>query len=94
MLEEFRKLGLLRTFVLPALFLFLIPTISLVVFEAGEAKYDGMARSGIEESIRKDPRLDAAGREALAFFREHPLSEMLISTIPSISSSQNSFRQP
>ena len=40
----------MRTFVLPVLFLFLIPTISLVVFEAGEAKYDGMARSGIEQA--------------------------------------------
>ena len=83
MLKEFRKLGLLRTFVLPALFLFLIPTISLVVFEAGEAKYDGIARSGFEQSIDEDPQLDAAERaEALAFVREHPLSKMLASTDP------------
>jgi Zn-dependent protease with chaperone function len=83
MLEEFRKLGFLRTFVRPALSLFLIPAISLVVFEVGEAKYDGIALSGIEKAIREDPQLDDAAREkALAFFRGHPLSEMLTSTDP------------
>lgn len=83
MLEEFRKLGLVSTFVRPALFLFLVPAISLVVFEAGEAKFDGIARSSVEKAIREDPRLDDTAREkALAFFREHPLSEMLTSTDP------------
>lgn len=83
MLEEFRKLGLLRTFVLPTLSLFLIPTISLIVFEVGEAKYDRIARTSIERAIQENQQLNAAERkDALAFFREYPLSEMLTSTDP------------
>lgn len=83
MFEEFRKLGALHKFVVPSLYLFLIPVLSVVVFGWGQAQYDGIVRTGLERTFLENSQLDDAERqEALAFCRAMRMSKLLESKDP------------
>ena len=76
--QGFSKLGFGKTFVLPALLVFLIPVLSLMFFLHAQSRYDAMAREGLLEQIRADPDLTAEERaEAIAFFGEVPVSRLM-----------------
>ena len=76
--QRFSKLGFTKTFVLPAMLIFLIPAVSLAFFVYAEARYDADVRSSILSKIREDTSLDARQRaEAIQYFTDHPMSTLI-----------------
>jgi Zn-dependent protease with chaperone function len=75
---DFTKVGFAKTFVLPALLIFLVPVISLAFFLHAQSRFDADMREGVLEQIREDTKLSRDQRErAVAFFTEHPVSELI-----------------
>ena len=76
--EDFSKLGFAKSFVLPALLVFLLPAISLAVFSHARARYDAEMRESILRQIQSDPTMSVQERaEAIDFFRAVPFSRLL-----------------
>ncbi|MBI1371397.1 MAG: M48 family metalloprotease [Phycisphaera sp.] len=72
------KQGFVKTFVLPALLIFLIPVISLLFFKHVQSYYDEQARVRFLRQIREDKKLTAENRAAAEkLFTEVPLSELV-----------------
>lgn len=79
--EDFSRLGFAKTFFLPALLIFLIPTVSLILFIYIQGAYDREARDVALRQIRADQSLTAEQRaNAEELFNNVPVSQMI--TIP------------
>ncbi len=75
---DFTKLGFAKTFVLPALWIFLIPTLSLLFFLHAQNRYDSEAKDSMLRGIAADRTMNAQERaEAEKKVREVPLSSMI-----------------
>ena len=72
------KSQLLKGWIVSALWIFLVPVVSLIIFSHIQGRFDALARDELLETIRKDERLTPEDREkAIEFFSKHPLSELL-----------------
>lgn len=72
------QLGFIRQFVLPALLVFLVPTIGLFFFLHAQSRYDAQLREAIVAQIREDPEMPAEEKSAaILFFEETPASTLL-----------------
>lgn len=75
----FGNSGFVRTFVLPALWMFLVPLLALFFFRHVQSSFDRQARTAFIDNVNADPDLDDQDRaEALEFFRKVPYSEMIL----------------
>ncbi len=80
---ELSKLGFIKTFVLPALLVFLIPVFSWWFFRHVQADFDQQALTSIEKQIDGEAGATAEQRaKARAYFSEHPVSERLAASGP------------
>ena len=76
--QDSTKLGFAKTFVVPAVLIFLMPVISLAVFCHDEIRYDARERELILAQICSDATLPAEKSEqTFKFVTEHPFSELL-----------------
>lgn len=76
--QHFSKLGFTKTFVLPALLIFLIPAVSLAFFLHAQASLDSDMRESILSKIREDPKLREQERaEAIQYFTDNPMSILI-----------------
>ena len=72
------KLHFVRTFIFPALFVFLVPVLSYFFFRHAQSHFDNQFRESVLNQIRADQRLTAEQRtRGEEFFTEVPLSRML-----------------
>lgn len=79
--EDFSSLGFAKKFFLPALLIFLIPTISLILFIYIQGAYDREGRDAALQQIRADQSLTAEQRaNAEELFSNVPFSQLI--TIP------------
>jgi Zn-dependent protease with chaperone function len=70
--------GFVRSFVLPALTIFLVPVLSLAFFLHAQSQFNAMARESILQSIQNDATMTAEQRqEATAFFQSVPVSTLM-----------------
>jgi hypothetical protein len=60
---DFSHLGFVKTFVLPALWVFLIPFLSLLFFWHAEATFDAQAREGLRAQILNWPDIPEEERD-------------------------------
>ena len=75
--QDFSKKGFAKTFVLPALLIFLVPLISLLFFLHAQDRVDADVRESVLRQINADQTFSPAERaKAVAFFTEHPFSEL------------------
>ncbi len=75
---DFTKLGFVKTFVLPALLIFLLPILAWLFFWHAQSRFDADARAALLEQIRNDQQLSAEERaEATAFFEATPVSLLM-----------------
>ena len=81
--QNFSKLSFFKTYVVPALLLFILPAFSLWFFHRVQADFDGQTLAAFERSVQRDASLTAEQRSrALDFFRRNPASKMLTSKDP------------
>lgn len=77
------KFNFWRTFVLPALLVFLIPVFSWWFFQHVQAHFDAQVLASIEKSIAADKEATEEQRaKARDFYRAHPASELVASDEP------------
>ncbi|MDB5386535.1 MAG: heat shock protein HtpX [Planctomycetaceae bacterium] len=77
--QGFTKLGFVKTFVLPALLVFLIPLIAYAFFWHAQARFDSQARETLLQQVRSDQRLSVEERDAaVAFFTKTPFSQLIL----------------
>ncbi len=75
--QQAPKFPFLTSFAFPALFVFLVPVLSLVFFLHAQARFDSRIRESIVEEIRADKKLTKEERErAIAFFNEVSFSQL------------------
>lgn len=75
----FTKLGFVKTFVLPALLIFLIPVVSLLFFLHAEQTFDSQVREEYLKQVAVDQTLSADERAAaVELFSKVPFSRMLL----------------
>jgi Zn-dependent protease with chaperone function len=71
------KLGFAKTFILPALLIFLIPVVAFLFFRHAQGQYNDQFREAVLKEIRADKSVSEAKRsEAIAFFNAVPASEL------------------
>lgn len=72
------SLGFVKTFVLPGLYVFLIPLIGLAFFLHAQDRFNAEGRESAIQQIRSDPKLTAEEKQrGVEFFTEHPISELI-----------------
>lgn len=72
------KFGFVKTFVLPALLIFLVPVLSFVFFRHAQDQFNSQARESLLKEIHADRTIPEAERaKALEFFGRVPFSELL-----------------
>jgi len=81
-MAEVRKgyfhLGFFQTFVLPALLVFLLPTLSLFFFLHAENKFDAEVREDLVASVQSNPTFSEDDRQkAVKLFTEFPFSQLV-----------------
>jgi hypothetical protein len=75
--RDVSKFGFAKTFVLPALLIFLIPVVSLLFFRHAQGRYNDRARESILKDIHEDRSLSEENRaKAIEFFTRVPASEL------------------
>lgn len=75
---SFSKIGFVKSLVLPALLIFLIPTISYFFFSHAQARFDNEITASVLRQIQSDANIPQEERDsATAFFQEHPFSELV-----------------
>lgn len=80
---QFTRMGFVKTNVIPALLVFVIPVFSWWFFQSATDRYDGMMLQSIERGINADTELDAAQKEdLLAHWRATPVSRILATPGP------------
>lgn len=76
--HDFSKFGFARTFILPALLVFLVPVLALLFFLHAQGRFDKQAREVFLEQVRTDPQLSDEDRAAwTALFNEVPVSKLV-----------------
>jgi Zn-dependent protease with chaperone function len=76
--RDFTRIGFAKTFLLPALLIFLVPVVSLAFFWHAQSLFNSRARESVLAQIRADANLSAEERaDATAFFSENPFSELV-----------------
>lgn len=76
---DFSKFSFVKTFVLPALLIFLIPVLAWLFFWHAQSSFDAVSRDVVLEQIRNDRELSAEERaKATAFFSEVPVSRLML----------------
>ncbi len=76
---DFTKFGFVKTFVFPALLIFLLPVLAWLFFWHAQSRFDADARTTVLQQIRNDQRLSAEERaEATAFFSATPISRLML----------------
>lgn len=76
--SEFTKLGFAKTFLAPALLIFLVPALSLIFFYHAQSRFDADARQSVLRDIRADAKLSADERaQAIEFFTKTPISTLM-----------------
>src|SRR6185295_4379342 len=89
---EFTKVGFIKSYLLPALFTFLIPGFSLWFFRHVESYYDQHMREAIVSQIKADKELTDEKREtAIKFYQRVPVSRILASNKPEAKPLQDGF---
>ncbi|RKG82897.1 M48 family metallopeptidase [Corallococcus terminator] len=84
--------GFLRSYVLPALWLFALPLFGLWFTGHATSSLDGKVLASIEQQIAQDTGLDEQQREAaLAFFRATPASEACLGTDEGLANFRNNL---
>jgi Zn-dependent protease with chaperone function len=74
---EFSKLGFAKTFILPALMVFLVPILALLFFLYAQDRWDREIRDDVIAQIVADRDLTPEERdEGIAFYKTHPFSEL------------------
>ncbi|MEM9409721.1 MAG: M48 family metallopeptidase, partial [Planctomycetota bacterium] len=77
--QDFTKLGFAKTYLVPALLIFLVPTISLVFFLHAQSKYDADVRSEFISMIKNDQQMtDDEKAESRKIYEEVPFSTMIL----------------
>src|SRR5690348_10361154 len=80
---EFTKVGFIKSYLLPALFTFLIPGFGLWFFNHVEAHYDRQFRAAIISQLKTDNSITEEKRQqGIAFFTATPISKVLASSTP------------
>ena len=86
------KLGIVRSYLVPSLVIFLLPTFSLGFFTHAQSRFDQDVRRSVQRDIRDDRRLTRAEKQqALAFFDENLASRILVSSDPALATLQENF---
>lgn len=76
--DDFSKIGFAKTFLLPALLIFLIPVVSLIFFLYIQGYFDDQARAEILQQIRSDANLSAEEKaNAELLFTNIPVSRLI-----------------
>lgn len=71
--------GLLRTYVLPALWVFLIPGLAVAFFYHAQASFDAQSREAALRFVQQDRSLtDEQRAAAVTHFQTHPFSELIL----------------
>ena len=87
-----RQPGFFRVHILPVLFVFLIPLLSLWVFSYAERSTNEKVLAQLTEEIKEDRKIDAENKaRAIAFFSARPISEVMASNRPEDASIQAMF---
>lgn len=74
----FSKFSFVKTFVLPALLIFLVPVLSLVFFIHAQRTFDSRIRESVLAQIKSDANLSAEERaKAIDFFTNVPFSRLV-----------------
>lgn len=72
------RLGFAKTFVWPALLIFLVPVLACLFFLHAQGRYDARLREAILTNVRADRSLSQEERnKAIAFFTQVPASELV-----------------
>lgn len=75
---DFSQVGFVKTFVLPALLIFVVPVVALLFFRHAEAWFDADVREGILRDVRADTRRSPQERDqAVDFFTRTPFSQLV-----------------
>lgn len=76
--ESFSGFGFVKSLLLPALLIFLVPVIGLLFFRHAEGTFNDRARRTIINEIRADNSLSAEQRqEAIEFYTQVPFSKLI-----------------
>lgn len=77
--NDLTKLGFVRTFFVPALWVFLFPVLGYLFFSHAENSFDGNFQQALQQQIRADKELTAEQRtEALQNIKEIRVSQLLV----------------
>lgn len=83
MSEDFSKLGFAKTYIYPALALFLIPIACLFFYSYVQSVYDQQFLDAAIADIRSDPQLKPDEKAGLiAFYETYPPSSLIVSGLP------------
>ncbi|WP_442482657.1 M48 family metallopeptidase [Aeoliella sp. SH292] len=75
---DFSSYSFAKTFVLPAVLVFLIPALTLAFFWHAQSTYDAAARKAVLAQIAADPEMTPEQKaEATQFFEEVPFSKLM-----------------
>ncbi|MEI8382111.1 MAG: M48 family metallopeptidase, partial [Planctomycetota bacterium] len=76
--HEFTKLGFTKTFILPAMWIFLVPALSWMFFLHAQSRFDAQALEAILQQIRIDQKLSEQERaQATEFYTKVPYSQLM-----------------
>ncbi|HUR44705.1 MAG TPA: M48 family metallopeptidase [Candidatus Saccharimonadales bacterium] len=90
---EFTTVGFAKTYLLPALFTFLVPAFALWFFSHVEAHYDRLIRDTAITQIKVEPSLNEEQRaQGIAFYTTTPVSKILASHNPKAKKLQAQFQ--
>lgn len=90
--STFTKAGFLKSYLLPALIIFLIPGFGLWFFNHVEAYYDNEIREELITKIKADQSMTAEDRqETIKFYEQVPVSKILASNKPKAAEIQAHF---
>ncbi len=89
---QFSKAGFAKSYVLPALIIFLIPGFGLWFFNHVEASYDQMIRARIISQVKSDQSLTESERaKVMQFYQKARVSRIMASNRPEAAKLQASF---
>src|SRR5689334_13239414 len=77
--QDFSNLGFAKTFLLPALSVFLIPVLTLLFFLHAQSLYDSKVRESWLQGLQTDPNLTPQQRqEGIEFVQRNNYSDLLM----------------
>lgn len=76
--QDFSKVGFVRTFIVPALWMFLVPILGLLFFIHAQSTFDAQAQAGLLKQVASDPALTPEERaHSEEVIRSVPFSRMI-----------------